>query len=312
MQNADEFVSDASLDNAVVKVNSGALSQKKIEFVQNQAQIAALSGKVQEKLNLTKILSGLNDEALGFGGTRQSGIAMQQRQEVGLMGLGEYLKTSDEMDKGIFKKALNFIMHYFTKEQVFKIVDKKTGERYFKINDKGDENTTIKVGCFDLIYKTQLKQFGREERFTHWSEMLKSLAQIRPDIVPNLLPIMLKDTDSPVIEDIEEVLAQADEAAAKNAEQQNEIQNLQLNLQIAQLKAEIAETNARTAKYTEQARLAATIANANEAQTATERLVDIYTDTKAQIQGAKTASTNARDKTRTGRLKGVDLRDGGK
>lgn len=47
VQNADEFVSDASLDNAVVKVNSGALSQKKIEFVQNQAQISALSGKVQ-------------------------------------------------------------------------------------------------------------------------------------------------------------------------------------------------------------------------------------------------------------------------
>lgn len=311
VENADDFVESASLDNAVVKVNQGALSQGKINFVQNQAQIAALSNKVNEKLNLTKILSGLNDEALGFGGTRQSGIAMQQRQEVGLMGLGEYLKTSDEMDKAIFKKALNLIMHYFTKEQVFKIVDKKTGERYFKINDKNDEKTAIKIGCFDLIYKTQLKQFGREERFTHWSEILKSLSQIRPDITANLLPIMLKDTESPVVEDIEEVLAKADESAAKNAEQQGQIQNLQLELQIAQLKADIAETNARAAKYTEQARLAATIADANTAQTTTERLVDIYTDDKAQIQASKTAaaSQNARDKTRTGRLKGIDLRD---
>lgn len=306
-----KFVNEASADNAIVKVNDGALTNNKMQFVQNQAQIAALSGKVAEKLNLTKILSGLNDEALGFGGTRQSGIAMQQRQEVGLMGLGEYLKTSDEMDKAIFKKALGYIMFYFTKTQVFKIVDKKTGERYFTINDGADENTKIKVGEFDLIYKTQLKQFGREERFTHWSEILKSLAQIRQDIVPALLPIMLKDTESPVVEDIEEVLAKADENASKNAEQQAQIEQLQLELQIAQIKADIAETNARALKYTEQAKLAQSITEANKAQTTTENLVDIYTDTKAQIQKSKTAtaSTNARDKTRTGRLKGVDLRD---
>lgn len=309
VENSNQFVSEASADNAIVKVNAGALSNNKLQFVQNQAQIAALSSKVAEKLNLTKILSGLNDEALGFGGTRQSGIAMQQRQEVGLMGLGEYLKTSDEMDKAIFKKALNLIMYYFTKKQVFKIVDKKTGERYFTINDGADENSKIKIGEFDLIYKTQLKQFGREERFTHWSEIIKSISQVRPDIVPNLLPIVLKDTESPVVEDIEEVLAQADENAAKNAEKQNEIQQLQLDLQIAQIKAEIAETNARALKYTEQAKLAESITQANKAQTTTENLVEIYTDTKAQIQKSKTASANARDKTRTGRLKGIDLRD---
>lgn len=306
VDNPKEFIDNAALDNAIVRVKDGALSQKKLEFVQHNAQITALSQKVQEKLNLTKILSGLNDEALGFGATRQSGVAMQQRQEVGLMGLGEYLKTSDDMDKAIFKKALSFIMHYFNKEQVFKIVDKKVGERYFKINDPQNKDSKIKIGCFDLIYKTQLKQFGREERFTHWSEILKSLAQIRPDLAPAMLPAMLKDTESPVTAEIEEILAKADENAAKNSEQQAQLQQKQFELEMAKIEAEILETRARAAKYSEQAKLTQSLTQANKQQTLTDDLVDTYTDTKAQITKAKMQSST--DKTRTGRMKGMDLR----
>lgn len=301
----DEFVANASVDNAVVMVRDGALANKKIEFVNQQSNITAISQKVSEKLNLAKVLSGLNDEALGFGASRQSGVAMQQRREVGLMGLGEFLKSSDEMDKAIFRKALNLIMHYFTKKQVFKIVDKKVGERYFAINDPENKDSKIRVGVFDLVYKTQLKQFGREERFTHWTEILKSLQQTRPDLAPALLPAMLKDTDSPVIEDIEEIIAQADETAQQNAAQQQEIQKLQFELEVAKLKAEIAETQAKANKYNEQAELTKSITAANKQQTTTDDLVDIYTDTRQRIRSAK---TNTGDKTRTGRMKGVDLR----
>lgn len=298
-------MANASVDNAVVMVRDGALANKKIEFVNQQSNITAISQKVSEKLNLAKVLSGLNDEALGFGASRQSGVAMQQRREVGLMGLGEFLKSSDEMDKAIFRKALNLIMHYFTKKQVFKIVDKKVGERYFAINDPENKDSKIRVGVFDLVYKTQLKQFGREERFTHWTEILKSLQQTRPDLAPALLPAMLKDTDSPVIEDIEEIIAQADETAQQNAAQQQEIQKLQFELEVAKLKAEIAETQAKANKYNEQAELTKSITAANKQQTTTDDLVDIYTDTRQRIRSAK---TNTGDKTRTGRMKGVDLR----
>ncbi|WP_231860226.1 hypothetical protein [Helicobacter himalayensis] len=68
------------------------------------------------------------------------------------------------------------------------------------------------MSAFDLTFKSQLKQQGREERFVHWSEIFKTISGIRPDIVTQLLPLMLKDTDSQIIEDIEEVLANADKA----------------------------------------------------------------------------------------------------
>lgn len=260
--NPDDFMEQASLDNAVVAVKSGTLQNKKIEFVQHQAQIAALSNKVAEKLNLAKILSGLNDEALGMAINRQSGVAIAQRKDAGLMGLGEYVKLSDEMDKAIFKKALDFIMHYFTKKQVFKIVDKDVGERYFTINDEKDENTKIKIGKFDLIYKTQLKMSGREERFVSWSEILKSISQIRPDLPPLLLPSILRDTDSPVADEVKLILAEADKKAQENA--QNDESSAKLNeLTLQKLAAQVAELQAKAAKYSQQANVAASVAQNN-------------------------------------------------
>lgn len=162
------------------------------------------------------------------------------------------------------------------------------------------------MGKFDLIYKTQLKQFGREERFAHWAEIMKTLQQSRPDLAPALLPAMLKDTDSPVVNDIEDAINAADETAQQNAAQQQEIEKLQFDLQIAKLKAEIAETQAKARKYSEQAELTKSITAANKQQTTTDDLVDIFTDTKAQITQSKVNSQS--DKTRTGRIKGVDLR----
>lgn len=260
--NADEFAEKAVLDNAVVPVKPGALQQGKLNFVQQQQQIAALSNKVNEKLNLAKILSGLNDEALGMAINRQSGVAISQRKDAGLMGLGEYIKLSDEMDKAIFKKALGYIMHYFTKKQVFKIVDKEIGERYFTINDENNPETKIKVGKFDLIYKTQLKMTGREERFAYWSEMLKSISQIRPDLVPLLLPSVLRDTESPVADEIKRILADADKKA-QEAAQNNQSAAQAQELEFQKLAAQIAELQAKAAKYEQQAAVAASVAQNN-------------------------------------------------
>ncbi|KAA6234359.1 portal protein [Campylobacter sp. LR264d] len=260
--NVNEFIESASLDNSFTKVRSNALKEKKIEFVQHHADIQALSQKANEKRNLAKILSGLNDEALGMAINRQSGIAIAQRRDAGLMGMQDFLKASDLMDKNIFKKALDYITHYFTKEQVFKIVDEKIGERYFKINT--NENNKIKIGKFDLIFKTQLKTQGREERFAHWSEMLKTLAGIRPDLVADILPLMLKDTDSPIVADLEELLAIKEENNQKAMEANAPLMQMQQELSIEQLKASILETKAKAMKYQAQGNLALNLANEEE------------------------------------------------
>lgn len=249
-----EFSRNASIDNAIIKVRDGALKENKIHFVQHHNDIAALSQKVGEKRNMLKIISGLNEEALGMAVNRQSGTAIAQRRDAGLMGLMIYLKRGDDMDRLIFEKALSWIQHYFTKAQTFRIVDKKVGERYFGINE--NPQNAIKIGAFDLILKSTPKIEGREERFVHWAEMMKTIANIRPDLVTDLLPLMLKDTDSPIVADIEELLALKAKQAEEQAQAQAQAQQQEAQIAQQQIAADIAETQAKAQKYQAQAQIA--------------------------------------------------------
>ncbi len=255
VDDVDSFADNIGKGNALIQVRSGALKEGKIEFIQHQADISALTQRADIKRTLAKVISGLNEEALGQAVNRQSGVAIAQRRELGLLGLQYYVKSADDMDRLLYEKVLDFIQHYYTKEQVFRITDKKTGERYFKINT--DENNAIKIGCFDLVYKTQLKTQGREERFAHWAEILKTIGSVRGDILPQLLPLMLKDTDSPIIEDIEEVLANAEAQAQEAQQAQAPMQQKMQELEMAKMQSQIAKLNAEVAKLTSQAEMLA-------------------------------------------------------
>ncbi|WRA75149.1 portal protein [Helicobacter pylori] len=251
-----EFVETMSLDNAIAKVRPNALKDNKIQFMNNQADLSALSQKAEQKRQLLRLLAGLNDESLGMAVNRQSGVAIAQRRESGLMGLQTFLKAADEMDRLIFKLAVSFICEYFTKEQVFRIVDKKLGNRYFKINSSDDNR--IRPLKFDLILKSQLKIESRDEKWYNWNELLKILAPIRPDLVPNLVPLMLNDMDSPITNDVLEAIQNANALQQQNAEA-NAPYNEQIQaLQIQKLQAEIAELQAKAHKYAEQGALSQT------------------------------------------------------
>ena len=252
---AEEFIEAIGQDNAVVKVNPNALSMQKIQFVQHHADIQALSAKANEKRQLAKILSGLNDEFLGIANNRQSGEAIAQRREAGLMGLQEFLNRSDDLDRLIFEKALNLIQMYFTKKQIFKIVDKDKGLRYFSIND--NENNQIKIGAFDLEYKTKLKISSNEDRFTQWSEIIKVLHTTQPELTRELLPLILQDIDSPIVEDVKALIAKINEQQAQMAQTPlAQLQQQNALLELENLKAEINEKRAKAGKYTAQGILA--------------------------------------------------------
>ncbi|WP_120904592.1 portal protein [Helicobacter pylori] len=282
-----EFVETMSLDNAIAKVRPNALKDHKIQFMNNQADLNALSQKAEQKRQLLRLLAGLNDESLGMAVNRQSGVAIAQRKENGLMGLQTFLKAADDMDRLVFKLAVSFICDYFTKEQVFRIVDKKLGNRYFKINSSDDNR--IRPLKFDLILKSQLKIESRDEKWYNWNELLKILAPIRPDLVPNLVPLMLNDMDSPITNDVLEVIQNANAMQQQNA-QANAPYNEQIQaLQIQKLQAEIAELQAKAHKYTEQGALSQTT---NES----EKINQAVAISEMQQQNADNNANNCNNK----------------
>ncbi|GAA9501867.1 hypothetical protein BTM460_11060 [Helicobacter pylori] len=276
-----EFVETMSLDNAIAKVRPNALKDHKIQFMNNQADLSALSQKAEQKRQLLRLLAGLNDESLGMAVNRQSGVAIAQRKESGLMGLQTFLKATDDMDRLIFRLAVSFICEYFTKEQVFKIVDRKLGDRYFKINSSDDNK--IRPLKFDLILKSQLKTESRDEKWYNWNELLKILVPIRPDLVPSLVPLMLNDMDSPITNDVLEAIQNANALQQQNAKA-NAPYNEQIQaLQIQKLQAEIMELQAKAHKYAEQGALSQTT---NES----EKINQAVAITEMQQQNANNAN----------------------
>ena len=176
------------------------------------------------------------------------------------MGLQNYVMQSDISDRILYEKFIDLVQYYYTKPQLFRITDEKNITRYFEINT--NESNTIEVGEYDLIYTTQLKQTGREERFAHWAEIIKTISQMRPDIVTSLLPIMLKDTDSSVVTDVQEVLAQSEQTQQQNAEAQAQKAQQQEQIQLTQLQAQIRELEAKALKLEAQAQLTMQLAQA--------------------------------------------------
>lgn len=217
---------------------------------------------MNEKRQIAKMLTGVTDEVIGMGGTRQSGSAIAQRRDAGLMSLQDFIKTSDDMDKLIFAKVIDFMQHYYTQRQVFRIVDKDVGERYYSINTNAKNQ--IKVGFFDLEFKTTLKEVGREERFAHWSEILKVIQTTQPQLVEGLLPLVLKDIDSPIVADVEELLQKMQESQANAQDSmQAQFQEAQMQLSLQKAQAEIQETQAKAMKYAAQSKMAQSVVNGN-------------------------------------------------
>ena len=80
--NQEEFVQSASLDNSFTPVRSGGL--EKIKIIENRSDIAVLSQKVNEKRQLMKLISGINDEILGGGEIDRVQLPLCKKEIVGL------------------------------------------------------------------------------------------------------------------------------------------------------------------------------------------------------------------------------------
>ena len=73
---------------------------------------------------------------------------------------------------------------------------------------------------------------------------------------------MLKDTDSSVVTDVQEVLAQSEQTQQQNAQQEAQKAQQQEQIQLAQLQAQIRELEAKALKLEAQAQLTMQLAQA--------------------------------------------------
>ncbi|WP_456237263.1 portal protein, partial [Helicobacter labacensis] len=123
---------------------------------------------------------------------------------------------------------------------------------------------------------------SKDERFSHWNELLKVIGPIRPDLLPELLPLMLKDMDSPISADVMEIITKAQQAQEQQAQAQAPYNEQLQALELQKIQAQILELQAKAQKYSQQGALV-------EAHTTSEELsqVQAMQGGESKPQGSK-------------------------
>lgn len=228
-------------DNAIA-VPKGSLERGLIREINHGSQIAQINALIREKRDLLSLVSGVNDAYLNLEINANSQM-VQHRKELSALALGAFFGSVEVMECEIYAKMVEYIKHYFTKTQICRIADQKQVSRYIAIS--GSDFAKIRVGEFDVIYHITPKMSNEFETFAHWSELLKS-GVLDGATALQLLPQILKATNSPLAGDVAEVVegrlnAPADEMSQK----MRELEMLKLQAQIEMMQAQSAKFNAQ-------------------------------------------------------------------
>ena len=252
------FADEYGLDNAVIAVKDGSLSQnrfKEISLTQNISQIMSL---VQDARAKALQIMGINPELLGTSTMRQSGVALEIKQNAGLVGLQRIIEASANLDKDMFMIDTAIMEEHFKAEQVYSILGTNGKKQKFYVNeyerdDKGavifengkpKQKSILSVGRYDFsLNQVPFNNGSTDAKMKSWAEMMKI---IDPAKAAALIPSMLRDVGSPQAKETADILAKMDEQAAQAGNGQAEqLQMQEIQLAMQKMQAQIGEMQSK-------------------------------------------------------------------
>lgn len=250
------FNEEYSLDDATVMVED----VNGIKDVRQNVQIQQILNIIIDGRNQISELLNSNKEMLGTANNRMSGVGQEQRIQSGLVGLSRFMNKADNLQKKIIKKTVKFVEQYYDTQRVISIIDEDYMQDYITMNEAvvnehggvdfeqlGDGKVRpmvkngISVGKYDLIFTAKPKSNSMSaERLKQNVELLKVLQSTDPELVPYLVPDILRDSGSPSAKKIKDIIEQRDEQkqnspeAQQNAQLAQEVQRLEMMLKQSQ------------------------------------------------------------------------------
>ena len=270
VDDAEDFIEQYSQDSATVEVRAGAIKDNKIKDIKQYNEIASLKAEIVDLRRQAEEIVGLNNEILGSAVNRLSGAAIENRQNAGLVGLQDFIDTSSEVDRDLAEIDIQLIQQYFDAEQIYNIVDKDEADDYFIANEiikdangvvvrengEPKRKNNLKVGRYDIILTaTAFNRGSSTERQKVWAEFIKALQVTHPHLVPRMIEMSLRDTDSPIANKVSQLIEEDKKAQAQGGQEQQQAQmkQMELNMQTLQAKLEeiMSKTNLNNAKAQE-------------------------------------------------------------
>lgn len=257
VDDVDEWADHYNEDNSVNIVKPGSLKDKKVLDISQNSPLSQLLNIVQDARIQAEKLIGLNSEILGTAVSRMSGYAIENRQNAGLVGLQDYMDCSGALDIDIAEISIKIMQEHFTAEQITLISDKNGEKKQVMINEyERNENNSIKrdarrvpkkksilnISRYDLILTSSPFARGASaERSKNWGEIMKIMQVAEPALVAPLLPLMLRDVDSPEADEAANIILELKKQQAQNKEGQQDPALQKAMLEIEKIQAQIAE-----------------------------------------------------------------------
>ncbi|HZF69848.1 hypothetical protein [Sulfuricurvum sp.] len=249
VEDPDLFADEYSKDDAVVRLKDGALSGNKVKEIKHTVEIQHLMQKIVDARRRAKEIVGVNDEAMGAAVNRLSGYAIEQRQNVGMIGLQRFLNTSTKADEDFYGMVIAMVQQFYDAEQIVRIVEPSEADRYFKINEierdgygsaVRDQNGRIKrrnrimVGRWDITISMVPRMQGAiAERYKQNIELMKVVKELDPSgrLGMQFLPELLADAEVPSAQKLREIVEKMLQGMGDSPEAQIQIEMLKEQLE---------------------------------------------------------------------------------
>lgn len=280
----EELRDEAGRPDAVIVYKPGkAPPQINTDTVIADAHINLMSMDAQ----MIQQVGGVTDENLGRRTNASSGKAITARQEQGSLATATF---SDNLRFGLrdhgTKKLVN-IEQFYTDRLSFRITNARGNPEYVQINDGMPENAIARFKADFVIAEEDWRATSRQAQAEQLMELMGRLSQTAPQLVVQIIDLVIEATDLPKREEIVKRVRQVTGVSDPDEDPNNPSPETAAAQQAAAEQADMAKRAAMAEIAGKEARAAKDMASAQKVQgDAARNWLGLRSDNLDQLQKA--------------------------
>lgn len=250
VENIEEFRRESVKPDGTMKVNPGALADKRIQF-NTRTDLAEGHFKLLQEAKNSIDLKGPNATEMGDktgGSNAASGKAIIASQQGGMTQIGDLMDGLRHMDRQVYRKVWSRIRQFWTAEKWIRVTDDERNIKWLGMNVDpmqvqmmaqqnpqaaqkiaGVVASVAELDC-DIILDAS------PDGITPALEQFQSLVELKKYDANNELPFRAIMRAAPNLKDKDKILDEMDKAQAQNGQQAQEAAQIQKAGAVAQVK----------------------------------------------------------------------------
>jgi hypothetical protein len=200
--------------------------------------------------NMIQQVGGVTDENMGRRTNATSGIAIERRQDQGMLAVSQFFDNLRQSRSIHGEKVLVLVEQYYTDEQEFRITDARGKPDFVPINDGDPRNAVAAFKADFILSEEDWRASARQAQAEQLLDLAGKLAATAPQIVIGMLDLVVEALDVPkrdeLVKRIREITGAADpdedpENPSEETLAKQEAQAKQAEMADRMAEAEIAE-----------------------------------------------------------------------